>query len=138
MLDQNQTFTCPSCGEEKSLNECVICDDSEIINSVELERTSRYVRYLQRKRLYRFRRCKKCHGQITTQNTLSTALRYLGIGLIALGCFTSGWLSLIGIVLLFISLLVYFVWSSITKVYPHTTFERAQECDALVPIDTDD
>ena len=138
MLHHSNTFTCPSCGEEKPISEAVICEDSEVINAVPIEETSRYVRYLQQKRLYKFRRCEKCNSQIETQKTISTVSRYLGIGLIAIGFFTTGWLSLIGGLLIAISLLVYFLWSSITKVYPHTTFEKAKECNALVPIDTED
>lgn len=136
MLHHSNTFTCPSCGEEKPISEAVICEDSEVINAVPIEETSRYVRYLQQKRLYKFRRCEKCNSQIETQKIISTVSRYLGIGLIAIGFFTTGWLSLIGGLLIAISLLVYFLWSSITKVYPHTTFEKAKECNALILFDS--
>lgn len=136
MLHENKTFTCPSCGKDKPTSDAVICEDSEIVSAIPIEETSSYVRYLQQKRIYKFRRCEKCNNQIETQRTISTVSRYLGIGLIAIGYFTTGWLSLIGGLLIAISLLVYFLWSSITKVYPHTSFEKAKECNALVPFDS--
>lgn len=138
MIHHSKTFTCPSCGNEKPLSEAVICEDSEVVNAIPIEKSSRYVRYLQQKRIYKFYRCKKCNNKIEIQKTISTATRYLGLSLIAIGFFTTGWISLIGGLLIAISLLVYFLWSSITKVYPHTTFERAKECDALVPIVKED
>lgn len=138
MLQHSKTFICPSCGKEKPLSEAVTCEDSEVINAFPIEETSRYVRYLQQKRIYRFRRCESCNSQIETQRITCAILRYLGIGLISIGFFSIAWFCLVGILLLGLSLAVYFLWSEISKIYPHTTFERAQECDALVPIDKED
>ena len=135
MLHQDKTFTCPSCGKEKPLNDVVICEDSEVIQAIPIEETTSYIRYLQKKRIYKFRRCKKCNRQINTQKNLSAVLRYIGISLLVLGLFTISWISLMGILLIIFSLLVFFVWSPITKIYPHTTYDRAKECDALLPID---
>lgn len=119
----SQTFICSSCGETRSIDESVVCEDSEVIDAIPIIETSKYVRYLQQKRLYKFRRCEKCNNLIETQKTISTVSRYLGIGLIAIGFFTTGWFSLIGGLLIAISLLVYFLWSYITKVI-HTPLLR--------------
>ena len=136
MIHNSKMFTCPSCGKEKPISEAVICEDSEVISAIPIEKNTRYVQYLQQKRIYKFRRCESCNSQIESQKITSAILRYLGVVLIAIGFFTIGWLCLVGILLLALSLLVYFLWSEITKVYPHTTFEKANECDALVPIDS--
>ncbi len=136
MLHNSQIFTCPSCGKENPISDAVICEDSEVVSAIPVEKTSTYVRYLQHKRIYKFRRCDSCNNKIEIQKTTSTVLRYLGIGLIAIGFFTIEWLCLVGIFFIALSLFVYFLWSEITKVYPHTTFDRAKECDALVPVDS--
>lgn len=136
MLHLDETFTCPSCDKEKPLSDVVICEDSEVMQAIPIEETSRYVRYWEKKRIYKFRRCKKCNRQIKAQKNLSEILRYIGIGLVVLGVFSKTGIFLIGILLIIISLLVFFLWSYITKIYPHTTYDKARECDALLPIDT--
>lgn len=126
------TFICPCCGEEKPLSDAVVCEGSEVVNSIPIEDTSQYVRYLQRKRIYKFRRCESCNRTIDNRETTFSLLLYIGIALIAIGFFTIDWLCLIGILFLFLSFVVLFIWKPLK--FPQT-YERAKECDALVPLD---
>lgn len=128
-------FICPTCGEQKCVEDSVVCEDSEVVESIPIYDTISESKYLQKIRKYKFYRCKSCNASIKVQSIAHTIVYILGCVAFVVGFFTETWLILTGVGVVMLSPLLFYVWSKITRKDPHTTFERAKECYALVPYD---